>query len=485
MRGLGAGGRSILSNATYLFGSHVATTLFRGVYVVVLARALGPESFGVFNYALAWYLLFISVTYLGLDAYLVQRVGTDATNAPLILRQTLTIRAAAAVITAGASFALVTFVETEPYPRLLSGMFSIALIGRAVWLWAVSAFTAFECTHFALRWDAIFRPAEVAAALAVLMYRPDLHWLAATHALLWCVQGAVGLHVVAHRLVPFAGPVSMRELTQLLSQTLPAGIYAIVISAFMQGPIVLVKLIERDQFQLGQFVLAYQTCMYFLVVPYLFSTAMLPVMSRAVARGDGVDVGYVDLLIRIVCVFGAAVVVAFGPVIPPLTQALFGAEYSQAGQLLQSAMWLAIPFTAVAFLLQLFFARGAYTPIGICGALGASIMAVTMVPAMSFAPQVGPLLSTGAGMAVWLVLTLLIARVYVPTHKSLRSRRAFAATVVALLVHTLTEQFGAWPQMAISLAALAMATIAFGAIDRGDLNFLVRAMAGAFGARRV
>ena len=127
----GSGARSILSNATYLVGSQLTTTLARGVYVVLLARALGPEDFGIFNYALAWYLLFISLTYLGLDAWLVQKVATDRASAPLALRQTLVLRAAAALLMALGSCLLAGLIEARANVWLLNAIFAIALFGRA------------------------------------------------------------------------------------------------------------------------------------------------------------------------------------------------------------------------------------------------------------------------------------------------------------------------------------------------------------------
>jgi O-antigen/teichoic acid export membrane protein len=265
----------------------------------------------------------------------------------------------------------------------------------------------------------------------------------------------------------------------LLSRTLPLALYAIVISAFMQAPVVIMKLVESDQFRFGQFVLAYQVCVYFLVVPYLVSTVMLPVVSREALRGDGNDVGYVGLLVRLTCVVGAAAVVAFGPVIPALTEALFGAEYRQAGELLSVATWLAIPFSAVTFLLQLFFARGAYVPIGIYGALGAAIMMVAMPPAASIAPQTGAVLAIGVGLVVWLIATLVVTDRYVPTYERWRSVAAFACAVAAALAYTLMTGVAQWLQIAASLGILAAATIAFRAIDQADLRLLLRVMTGA------
>jgi O-antigen/teichoic acid export membrane protein len=476
---LGPGARSILSNATYLFGSQVATALLRGVYVVVLARALGPENFGILNYALAWYLLFISLTYLGLDAYLVQRISTDRSSAPLVLRQTLMIRAGAAVVVAVGSCVIAMAVESVREVWLLSGIFAVALVGRALWMWAVSAFTAFERTQLALRGEVIFRPMEIGAALLILMWQPHLHWLAASHALFWCVQGGFGVYTVARHLSPFPGGTRLRSAMQLLAKTLPAGTYIIVIAVFMQAPIVLMRLIERDEFRLGQFALAYQTCMYLLVVPYLIASVMLPVVSRAATRGDGRDIALVGLLVRATCIGGALLVIVLAPAIPPLTLAVFGPRYSHAGELLQAALWLAIPFAAVNFILSLFFARHAYASIGIHATLGALLMLATMIPAVHFAGHTGAVLSVGAGLSVWLLLMILSTRMQMPAYDRLRSLGALAAVLAALMVQSFTAHSGGFVQMGAAVAALVIATTVFRALDGRDAQIFSYALSGA------
>jgi O-antigen/teichoic acid export membrane protein len=475
----GAGVRSILSNATYLVGSQAATMLARGILVIVLARALGPESFGTFNYALAWYLLFISLTYLGLDAWLVRQVATDRAGAPEALRRTLVLRTSAALAVAVGSCLIAGLIEPEADVWLLNAIFSIALFGRAVWLWAVSAFTAFERTHFALRWDSVFRPIEIVAVLVVLAWRPELHWLAATHAILWCLQGAVGLYTVTHRLSPLAGRMAGRESMRLLARTMPAGLYTIVICVFMQVPIVIMKLIEPDEFRLGQFALAYQACMYVLIAPYIISSAMLPVVSRATVRGDGKDVALVGLLVRSGCILGAALVVVLGPVIPALTQTLFGSEYSAAGELLRRAVWLAIPFASVNFLLPLFFARSAYGPVGLHGALGVALMLATMIVATAGAPQSGSLLSVGVGLSGWFLLTLGATRSHVPSFDRSRSIGAFASAVATFLVYSFAAQYGLGTATATSLALLAVTTAVFRLVDRDDLRIFRDVLGGA------
>jgi O-antigen/teichoic acid export membrane protein len=42
--------------------------IVRGVYAMALVRFLGPEQYGLFAYALGWYMAFVPFTSLGLVA---------------------------------------------------------------------------------------------------------------------------------------------------------------------------------------------------------------------------------------------------------------------------------------------------------------------------------------------------------------------------------------------------------------------------------
>jgi O-antigen/teichoic acid export membrane protein len=448
------------------------SVLVRGLYVVVVARALGPQAYGEFNYGLAWYLVFIALTYLGLDTYLARRIGSDRSQASDALYQTLVIRVVLAVVAAIASWSCAWLVQGDLAPRKLIGILSIGLLGRALWLWAVSAFTAFERSHYALALDAIFRPLEVGAALAVLAYRRDLHLLAMVHAALWCLQGVVSVDTVRRRLAPLSGHVTVRGSLSLLATTFPAGVYTIVASIFMQAPIVMIKLTERVQVDLGQFALAYQSCVYLLVIPYVVSSAMLPVAARAVVRGDGKDTALVGLLVRVTCVFGVAAVVLSGPLLPPLVEALFGARYQPAGALLQLAVWLVIPFSVVTFLLQLFFARGAYAPAGWHGAAGVLAMCLMFPPAVAQMAGAGALLSVGAGLSVWYLFLVAVAPRFVPGYDRSGSLRAFGCACAAAVAFGLMGSEGALTQATATLAILMVACIASGALRRSDLGLL-------------
>ncbi|MCK5360124.1 MAG: oligosaccharide flippase family protein, partial [Gammaproteobacteria bacterium] len=80
--------RSILANTAYLSFARSLTGIVRIVYAVLLARYLGAEAYGFFNYGLSWYLIFIPLAALGLDSVLIREIGRDRGNASTWLTET-------------------------------------------------------------------------------------------------------------------------------------------------------------------------------------------------------------------------------------------------------------------------------------------------------------------------------------------------------------------------------------------------------------
>ena len=194
-----AGVRSIIKNSSYLVGAQVGNMALRGILIIVLARLLGPEAYGQFNYGISWYLALITLTYLGLDVVLGTEAGKGKDAVTALLSPTLKLRAGVAVLIAAISMALATVLEPNSDTRQLIYIFSLALIGRAIWLWCMSVFTAFEDTRQSFLIDISFRPIEVIVlvALATWLAKNNILALAASHAVLWGIQAGVGLFAVS------------------------------------------------------------------------------------------------------------------------------------------------------------------------------------------------------------------------------------------------------------------------------------------------
>ncbi|QEX21177.1 hypothetical protein FRZ61_10990 [Hypericibacter adhaerens] len=401
---LSPGLRSILQNFGFLLGSQILTTAIGGAYAVLLARLLGPELYGTLTYGYSWYLTFITLTYLGLDMVLAREVGRQPAAGPSLAGSTLALRAAAATLVAILSAVAACLFEPDPTARFLLLILSVALLGRALWLWCGSAFVAFEVTRRQLPIDLVFRPLELLVVMLALWFLTPRNILAIAviHTVLWWAQAAVGFVIVAGKVtrIDFSG-ISAKTL-RLIGAGIPGALYTMTVIWFLQAPIVLFRQIAGTGDMLGHFALAMQMMGYLLTVPYLVGSVAMPVLSRSVARDDGKTRHAAKAMLVAIPATGLGLGLLGTWLAPPLIAVAFGADYLPAGQMLGEAIWLLTPISLAVGLQQILFSRRAGLGIASASAvLGVVAMALLYEPLTQTLSYHGALLAIAIGMVVW------------------------------------------------------------------------------------
>jgi O-antigen/teichoic acid export membrane protein len=396
--------RSILGNFSFLFGSQLLTTLIGAAYAVLLARLLGPELYGTLTYGYSWYLTFITLTYLGLDMVLAREVGRDPGQAPCLAGSTLALRAAAATCVAILSAVAGYVFEPDQTARPVLLILSMALLGRAIWLWCSSVFVAFEVTRRQLPIDLFFRPFELVIVIPTLWFLAprSILAIAVIHTVLWWLQAAVGIFIVCRRVtrVDFTG-LSGKAL-QLIGAGIPGAIYTLTVIWFLQAPIVLFRQIAGVGDTLGHFALSMQITGYLLTIPYLVGSVALPVLSRSAVRDDGKTRSAARAMLVAIPAVGAALSLLGTWLAPSLTSLVFGLEYLQAGRILGEAIWLLIPISLAIGLQQVLFSCRANLGLAsIFSIVGIVAMVALYAPLTRAFSYHGALLATGIGMSIW------------------------------------------------------------------------------------
>ena len=398
-----SGVRSIIKNSSYLVTGQVCNIVLRGILIIILARLLEPEAYGQFNYGIAWYLALITLTYLGLDIVLGKEAGKGKDAVSALLGPTLKLRAGVSVGISAISIALATMLEPDGATRQLIYIFSLAMIARAIWLWCVSVFTAFEDTRQSFLIDITFRPIEVIVliVLATWLAKNNVLALATGHAILWGTQAVVGLFAV--RKYQTAGNTSFDflQLKSLLAIGAPYAPYTIVLGCFMQLPIVLFRLFLGLDENLGQFALAYQSLGYLIAIPIVMATTTLPILARSVARGDDKDLKIILGLVFIIPILGVVVGLLGTTIITPVVVLVFGESYQFASQILSDVIWLLIPFTLAVSLQQFIFTRWPGLLGSLSGLAGVVLMIILFPPLTREFSHQGAILATAIGLSAW------------------------------------------------------------------------------------
>lgn len=395
-------------NAVFLLSSQFASLLIRLVYLLIMARTLPPEAYGALSYALSWYLLFLPATYLGADVVLSREIARARETAPALLGATLGLRVCAITLVTAASILLANLLENDAYLRILIVLFSFSLLGRSLWMWCASAFTAFEEARLVLRFEVAFRFLEVGVLIFfLLMVGPDLWSIAIIHACSWLLQAVAAIGAVRRRhAIRFTVPAA--KWLKVLRDGIPGAALAFSMAAFFQLPIVLFRQVEGLDESLGHFALSFQILTYLLTIPYVIATASLPVLSRSAVRGDGKDRAAVVLLVAIIVVGGALVTIAGSFFASPAVVTLFGLNYASAAQVLAEGLWLLIPASLAIMLQHVLFSYSARVNIAAAAPLVGSASMAALFPVLTRENgEGGALTAVAVGLLTWCTFTLI------------------------------------------------------------------------------
>lgn len=473
-----SGFRSIATNAGYLFAARSVTMLLRTLYVIVLARALGPEIYGLLAYGQSWYGVFLPLTALGFAIVLAREAGVERARGRVLAVRMLVIRApltlAAAILSAGIGWV----ANADPAVRLLLAIFSLALVGRAIATMAEDVFAAFEISHVTFRQEALFRPVEVGLGLAILAAGGGVFAIAALHASLQIAQGVRGLALVRRHLPLPRAALVWGSMGPLLGTGLRAGVAGVLAAWLLQGPLVLYAQSAGDKAGIGHLALALQALVLLCNLPWAIGRAAVPVLSRASARQDGSEARYANAMLRLAFAFAAALGLAGMAVGPGLTARLFGTGYAVTGDLLGPALWLLLPLTAATALNPLLMVRERYLAAGLSAFAGALVMTLAVpVLAARMGPS-GALAGAGAGLSLWAVSLLGQVAHRHGVALGLAVVRPSIVVAIALLAYLTMQSAGAgaWWSLAVAWLGLLLAGVGVG-LEAGERRRLSVAIA--------
>ena len=468
----GIGVASIAKNAGYLLGTHGLYIVLRFVYVIALAHYLGPELYGFLNYGISWYLAFLSLTGLGTAAILVREIGRDRKGGPWIVSLTLTLRSSAAVIAAVACGILGWLFESKPEVRLLLIIFSIALIGRSLVMWAESVYTGYEVNKYTFRLQAIFRTLEVFVGIAFLLVGGGAIAVATVHSISWLFQALSGLILAQRYLVAIRLNWAWHDLKDILVRGLPIGLGFIMVNWLQTGSLVLYRHLASSTDNLGQLALAMQAFALSSAISMAAGTASLPVLSRSVARQDGKDLLFTETMIKAAFILGGAAGLAGLGGGPWLVDIVFGTHYIETGYLLGLVMWLLIPLTCGITITRVYLARGQFFLPTACAGAGAVVFTLAMPWLVSAMDTLGAVLATGTGMGVW-ALSLICILAKSDDLDMLRSVfRPLAVILFALGVFFVLKSVNVWIALLISWVVLLCGTMMAGILTRDERRLL-------------
>lgn len=465
---------SIGANAGLLFASQSIASAARVVYAIVIARMLGPEHYGLFNFGLGWYATFLAVANLYLEGYISRAIALDPSARPVLLSRALTLRifSTLLVLIVAAAFAM----SSEGEARNVLVILLLALVGRSIAMWCTSAFVSSELMRHLFRAEVAFRLLEVVIGMCLLLAGFGLYAIVALHAVSWCVQALFGYLLVRRHLSDVRLRPVFAEQIALFRAVLPVALSSIGATWLIQGPFVLSRSYATDAGEVGQIALAVQIFAIVGGIPLAIGRAALPALSRSVERSNKRDADFLIVVLRAAFIGATAMTIAAAALGEWVVPAVFGEPYRAAGSNLAYAVALILPFglgTTVNQLLLAHDRRWAAMTAAAAAAVSMTLLIVAAGPGQEISEY---LVRVFAGQAVWAAVALLFVSKDVKVNIGVQVAKLAVVSLLSGAIFFVTSSYlaGSVTALAASLLVMTLLYWATGAIRLDGLKAFAR-----------
>lgn len=378
--------RRIAKNTAVLLLSNILALIFRFFYVMVAARYLGAEGFGVLSLAIAFGAIFGILADLGLAPLTTREVARDKSLAAKYLGNIAVIKLLLALVTFGAIVIAAYLLGYPEKTRHVVAILALATIGDRA---ATMLYAIFQA-HEKMQYQSVGQIVGAALILVGTICAVQLEFDVVGFAWFYLAASwTTFFFAVIVCLMRFATPrlqLDFRFWGDALKKAIPLGLTGIFITVYYHIDTVMLSLMKGEE-TVGLYNAAMRLLLVLLLIPTVYNTAIYPVMSRfytAKDRAASLDfiwkrsVKYMLLL---------SVPVALGTTIlaDRLIVLIFGPAFSESAAVLQVLIWSFVFASAggvLGFLLNSINRQGVLTAATGTGACVNIVLNLLLIPGM-------------------------------------------------------------------------------------------------------
>ena len=336
---------SVAGNTAAAAAGRIIAGGFAFIAIALLARALGPDSFGEYSAILATLYLFNAAADLGLYNYLSREIAVSE-NPSLLWGNVLGVRLAALTVFLGLG-SIVTLVVLG----LSEASFAALILAAA--LFAIQSVTQLVlavlqkhlAVHSAAAAEVVARILQVVLTLFVAIRVPTIEAFIGVLVLSSLVQLLMTLGAAKQFITLRPEWFSAHWLT-IIKETIPIGISLIFTLIYFRLDTVLLAILRTDR-EVGVYNLSYKVLENLIFFPAMFTGLLMPRIARAAANNMPREVQKIVTFACTVVVAGALPMVVGGWFLAqPLVAVLGGGAFLEAAVPLQILLFA----TALIFL---------------------------------------------------------------------------------------------------------------------------------------
>jgi O-antigen/teichoic acid export membrane protein len=421
--------RRLFSNAVAL-GAAQAVTMVTGVITaVILARVLGPASYGVIGFGVAVISYFGLAVNMGMDIHAVREIAKTPSQGLSIVKLVMSVRVILALI-----FITIVFVGSHYFG--LSEQVRTVLQIQCLGLFGVAlTLDFFYQAEQRMRVAALRQAgAAVAGVIAVVLWvqdADDLYFAASVPISVHILSAIIlcGFFLKSRRLM--SGSQTRVARSTFIKRSLPLVLIGILSTIYVNLDIVILGFLV-DEAEVGFYVAATRVLTVAVIMPHLLYSVYFPALSKALGdESAAADVA--ESFARILGFLGGAIGGVGVVLAPTLLLILFGQAYESAGVTLGILMVhvIFVHFTITyGTPIVAWQCDKVYTLILVIGAVLNIVLNFVLIPEYGIEGAAWATLATQ--VTVWLGVMILARKAFNLWHLSIQLR-ALGVTLISAL----------------------------------------------------
>jgi len=330
--------RKYFSNTSWLLGERIlrmGVSLFVGIYV---ARFLGPEKFGLLNYAMSFVLLFGTIASFGLNEILVRELLQDKTQRKELLSTAFFLKIIGFLMMGCSIIFALQFTNNDEYTHLM-----ITAITFGIFFQSFNVIDCYFQSQVQSKYVVFVQFIQLLITslikIILILNKAPLLWFAIVFTIDQALLAILLLSIYRWKKGWFSVFSIRRELaTKLFKNAWPLIFSGMMVSIYMKIDIIMIKEM-LDVKAVGIYSAAVKLCEVLYFLPVVVMTSLFPAIVEARKKSI---IEYKIQVYRIYeIMIGATIIVAIITTLLAdwIVSILYGSIYQEATTILQIYIW--------------------------------------------------------------------------------------------------------------------------------------------------
>jgi len=339
------GFKKYFANTSWLFlerGVRMMTALLVGVYV---ARYLGPQNYGLLNYAGTFVSLFAVFASLGLNEIAIRNLVRDERNKESLLGTVFILKLLGVLLAIGIIYITVLFTSNDRFTNLLIYIIAFSMLFQPFNV-IIFYFKAKVLSKYIVYVNIIVLIISSGIKLYFIYIKAPLLYFVVL-SLFDSLMLAIGLNIMfrKQKLTIFRWKFDKMLAVEFLKDSWPMLLATVTVVIHFKIDIIMIKEMINNE-AVGNYAAAVRLSEFWYFIPSLIASSLFPAIINAKKISNELYYGRLQKLCDLMALMSIIIAIPITFIANDIINLLYGSKYNQAGEILIIHIWSALPIFA-------------------------------------------------------------------------------------------------------------------------------------------